>query len=66
MTVDYLLDNVWIVGDPAECVDTSSTRRAAASARGYRSPPTRTMPAGDHESLRLLMEQVAPRVAHLG
>jgi alkanesulfonate monooxygenase SsuD/methylene tetrahydromethanopterin reductase-like flavin-dependent oxidoreductase (luciferase family) len=68
VTVDYLLDNVWIVGDPSECVE--QIHRLHEESGGFGtllSITTDSDDAGwDHESLRLLMEQVAPRVAHLG
>jgi alkanesulfonate monooxygenase SsuD/methylene tetrahydromethanopterin reductase-like flavin-dependent oxidoreductase (luciferase family) len=67
VTVDYLLDNVWIVGDPSECVE--QIHRLHEESGGFGtllSITTDSDDAGwDHDSLRLLMEQVAPRVAHL-
>jgi alkanesulfonate monooxygenase SsuD/methylene tetrahydromethanopterin reductase-like flavin-dependent oxidoreductase (luciferase family) len=68
VTVDYLMDNVWIVGDPSECAE--QIRRLHEESGGFGTLlaiTTDSDDAGwDHESLRLLMEQVAPRVAHLG
>ena len=68
VTVDYLMDNVWIVGDPSEVVE--QLHRLHEESGGFGtllSITTDSDDAGwDHESLRLLMEQVAPRVAHLG
>ena len=68
VTVDYLMDNVWIVGDPSECVE--QIERLYQESGGFGtllSITTDSDDAGwDHESLRLLMERVAPRVAHLG
>jgi alkanesulfonate monooxygenase SsuD/methylene tetrahydromethanopterin reductase-like flavin-dependent oxidoreductase (luciferase family) len=67
VTVDYLMDHVWIVGDPAECAE--KIHQLHEESRGFGtllSITTDSDDAGwDHESLRLLMEQVAPRVAHL-
>jgi alkanesulfonate monooxygenase SsuD/methylene tetrahydromethanopterin reductase-like flavin-dependent oxidoreductase (luciferase family) len=67
VTVDYLMDNVWIVGDPSECVDRIQQLHEESGGFGtLLSITTDSDDAGwDHESLRLLMEQVAPRVAHL-
>jgi alkanesulfonate monooxygenase SsuD/methylene tetrahydromethanopterin reductase-like flavin-dependent oxidoreductase (luciferase family) len=68
VTVDYLMEHVWIVGDPAECADKIAQLHAESG--GFGSLLTITTDSDDagwdHESLRLLMEQVAPRVAHLG
>jgi len=68
VTVDYLMDNVWIVGDPSECADKIHQLHEESGGFGtLLSITTDSDDAGwDHESLRLLMEQVAPRVAHLG
>jgi alkanesulfonate monooxygenase SsuD/methylene tetrahydromethanopterin reductase-like flavin-dependent oxidoreductase (luciferase family) len=67
VTVDYLMDNVWIVGDPSECVEQiHRLHEESGGFGGLLSITTDSDDAGwDHESLRLLMEQVAPRVAHL-
>jgi len=68
VTVDYLMENVWIIGDPSECADT--IQQIYEESGGFGSLLTITTDSDDagwdHESLRLLMEQVAPRVAHLG
>lgn len=68
VTVDYLMENVWIVGDPSECVEKIHQLYEESGGFGsLLSITTDSDDAGwDHESLRLLMEQVAPRVAHLG
>jgi alkanesulfonate monooxygenase SsuD/methylene tetrahydromethanopterin reductase-like flavin-dependent oxidoreductase (luciferase family) len=68
VTVDYLMDNVWIVGDPSECVEQIERLHAESGGFGtLLSITTDSDDAGwDHESLRLLMERVAPRVEHLG
>jgi alkanesulfonate monooxygenase SsuD/methylene tetrahydromethanopterin reductase-like flavin-dependent oxidoreductase (luciferase family) len=67
VTVDYLMDNLWIVGDAAECVDKIHQLYEESGGFGtLLSITTDADDAGwDHESLRLLMEDVAPRVAHL-
>jgi alkanesulfonate monooxygenase SsuD/methylene tetrahydromethanopterin reductase-like flavin-dependent oxidoreductase (luciferase family) len=68
VTVDYLMENVWIVGDPSECAD--KIHQLHQESGGFGTLLTITTDSDDagwdHESLRLLMEQVAPRVAHLG
>jgi alkanesulfonate monooxygenase SsuD/methylene tetrahydromethanopterin reductase-like flavin-dependent oxidoreductase (luciferase family) len=68
VTVDYLMDNLWIVGDPAECAD--KIHQLYEESGGFGTLLSITTDSDDaswdHESLRLLMEQVAPRVAHLG
>jgi alkanesulfonate monooxygenase SsuD/methylene tetrahydromethanopterin reductase-like flavin-dependent oxidoreductase (luciferase family) len=68
VTVDYLMDNVWIVGDPFECTD--KIQQIYEESGGFGALLSITTDsddaAWDHESLRLLMEEVAPRVAHLG
>ncbi len=68
VTVDYLMENVWIVGDPAECADKIHQLYEDSGGFGaLLSITTDSDDAGwDHESLRLLMQDVAPRVAHLG
>ena len=68
VTVDYLMENLWIVGDPSECVDKIQQLYDESGGFGaLLSITTDSDDAGwDHESLRLLMEHVAPRVAHLG
>jgi alkanesulfonate monooxygenase SsuD/methylene tetrahydromethanopterin reductase-like flavin-dependent oxidoreductase (luciferase family) len=68
VTVDYLTENVWIVGDPSECADKIHQLYEESGGFGtLLSITTDADDAGwDHESLRLLMEDVAPRVARLG
>jgi alkanesulfonate monooxygenase SsuD/methylene tetrahydromethanopterin reductase-like flavin-dependent oxidoreductase (luciferase family) len=68
VTVDYLMENLWIVGDPAECAEKIHQLYEVSGGFGaLLSITTDSDDAGwDHESLRLLMEDVAPRVAHLG
>ena len=68
VTVDYLMENVWIIGDPSEVADKIQQLHDESGGFGtLLSITTDSDDAGwDHESLRLLMERVAPRVAHLG
>ena len=48
VTVDYLMDNVWIVGDPSECADKIQQLHEESGGFGSlsRSRPTPTTPAG--------------------
>ena len=68
MTVDYLMENIWIVGDPSEVADKIHQLHEESGGFGtLLSITTDADDAGwDHESLRLLLEDVAPRVARLG
>jgi alkanesulfonate monooxygenase SsuD/methylene tetrahydromethanopterin reductase-like flavin-dependent oxidoreductase (luciferase family) len=68
VTVDYLMDNVWLVGDPSEVAEQIQQLHEESGGFGTLLViTTDSDDAGwDHESLRLLMERVAPRVAHLG
>jgi len=67
VTVDYLLDHVWLVGDPSQVAE--QIQQLHEESGGFGTLLTITTDSDDagwdHESLRLLMEQVAPRVAHL-
>jgi alkanesulfonate monooxygenase SsuD/methylene tetrahydromethanopterin reductase-like flavin-dependent oxidoreductase (luciferase family) len=67
VTADYLTDNLWLVGDVAEVVD--QIHQLHEQSGGFGTLLTITTDSDDtgwdHDSLRLLMEQVAPRVAHL-
>lgn len=67
VTVDYLMEEVWIVGDPPECAEKIQQLYEESGGFGtLLSITTDSDDAGwDHESLRLLMEEVAPRVTHL-
>jgi alkanesulfonate monooxygenase SsuD/methylene tetrahydromethanopterin reductase-like flavin-dependent oxidoreductase (luciferase family) len=68
VTAEYLMETLWIVGDPSECADRIQQLHEESGGFGtLLAITTDSDDAGwDHESLRLLMEQVAPRVAHLG
>ena len=65
--VDYLMENLWIVGDPQQCAD--KIRALYETVGGFGTLLSVTAdsddPAWDHESLRLLAEAVAPRIADL-
>jgi alkanesulfonate monooxygenase SsuD/methylene tetrahydromethanopterin reductase-like flavin-dependent oxidoreductase (luciferase family) len=66
--VDYMMENVWIIGDPAECED--KIRALFEAVGGFGSLLSVTADsddaAWDHESLRLLAEEVGPRIEDLG
>jgi len=66
--VDYMMDHVWIVGDPQECAD--KIRQTYHEVGGFGHLLAITQDPDDHSlmqrSLRLLMEEVAPRVQDLG
>ena len=65
--VDYLMDSLWIVGDPQECADQIRTLYEECGGFGTLLSITADSDdaSWDHESLTLLMEEVAPRVADL-
>ena len=66
--VDYMMENVWIVGDPQECAD--KIRQLHDEVGGFGTLLAITQDPDDHSlmqrSLRLLMEEVAPKVTDLG
>lgn len=65
--VDYMMENIWIVGDPSEVVEKIEQTYEETGGFGYLLGITQD--PDDHtlvqRSQRLLMEQVAPKVAHL-
>ncbi len=65
--VDYMMENVWIVGDPQECAD--KIRALYEDIGGFGHLLAITHDPDDHSlmqrSLRLLMEEVGPRVEDL-
>lgn len=65
--VDYMLENVWIVGDPAEVED--KIRALYETVGGFGTLLSVTADSDDaswdHESLRLLAEKVGPRIEGL-
>ena len=68
VTVDYLMENVWIVGDPSEVAEKIHQLHDESGGFGtLLAITTDADDAGwDHESLRLLIDAVGPRVARLG
>ena len=66
--VDYLLENVWIVGDPKECAE--KIRDLYQVSGGFGTLLSITADSDDaqwdHESLTLLHNEVGPLVADLG
>ena len=68
VTVDYMMENIWIVGDPQECAD--KIRQTYQEVGGFGNLLCMTHDPDDHShmkrSLQLLMEEVGPRVADLG
>jgi alkanesulfonate monooxygenase SsuD/methylene tetrahydromethanopterin reductase-like flavin-dependent oxidoreductase (luciferase family) len=67
VTVDYLMEHVWIVGDPSEVAEKIHQLHDESGGFGtLLSITTDADDAGwDHESLRLLIDDVGPRVARL-
>lgn len=65
--VDYMMEHLWIVGDPQECAD--RIRRLYETVGGFGMLLGITTdsddPAWDHRSLELLIEEVGPRIADL-
>ena len=65
--VDYLMQHLWIVGDPQECAD--RLRQLYEETGGFGTLLAITQdsddPAWDHRSLQLLIEEVGPRLADL-
>ena len=65
--VDYMMDNAWIVGDPQECAD--QIRALYEEVGGFGHLLAITQDPDDHslmqQSLRLMMEEVAPKVEDL-
>jgi alkanesulfonate monooxygenase SsuD/methylene tetrahydromethanopterin reductase-like flavin-dependent oxidoreductase (luciferase family) len=66
--VDYMMEHMWIVGDPQECADRIRQLYETVGGFGMLLAITQDSdnPAWDHSSLQLLMEEVGPRVADLG
>jgi alkanesulfonate monooxygenase SsuD/methylene tetrahydromethanopterin reductase-like flavin-dependent oxidoreductase (luciferase family) len=66
--VDYLMENVWIVGDPVEVED--KVRALHEQVGGFGGLLSVTADSDDaswdHESIRLLAEEVGPRIEDLG
>ncbi len=65
--VDYMLENIWIVGDPQECADRIRNLYEQTGGFGHLLAITQDPddPQWEHECLQLLMEEVGPRVSDL-
>ena len=67
VTVDYMMENIWIVGDPQECAD--RIRKLYEEVGGFGSLLAITQdpedPQWEHECLELLMNEGEPLVADL-
>ncbi len=67
LDVEYMLEHLWIVGDPQECAD--QVRRLYEAVGGFGTLLAITQdsddPEWDHRSLQLLIEEVGPRLADL-
>jgi alkanesulfonate monooxygenase SsuD/methylene tetrahydromethanopterin reductase-like flavin-dependent oxidoreductase (luciferase family) len=67
LDVDYMMENIWIVGDPQECADRIRQLYEEVGGFGHLLAITQDPddPAWEHECLQLLMEEVGPRVSDL-
>ena len=65
--LDYLMENLWIIGDAEECAEKIHALHATVGGFGTLLCTTvdSDNPSWDHESLRLLAEEVRPRIADL-
>jgi alkanesulfonate monooxygenase SsuD/methylene tetrahydromethanopterin reductase-like flavin-dependent oxidoreductase (luciferase family) len=65
--VDYMMEHMWIVGDPQECAD--KLRKLYEEVGGFGTLLAISSDSDDatwdHTSLRLLQEEVRPRLADL-
>ena len=65
--VEYMMDNIWIVGDPQECAE--QIRKIYGEVGGFGTLLTVTQDPDDHqwqhECLELLKNDVGPRIADL-
>ena len=68
MDVDYMMENIWIVGDPAECADKIRALHETVGGFGTLLSVTADSddPVWDYESLQLLAEEVGPRIKDIG
>ena len=66
--VDYMMDNIWIVGGPEECAKRIRDLYEAVGGFGTLLAITQDPDEAqwEHDCLRLLMEEVGPRAADLG
>jgi alkanesulfonate monooxygenase SsuD/methylene tetrahydromethanopterin reductase-like flavin-dependent oxidoreductase (luciferase family) len=66
--VEYMMDNLWIVGDPQECAD--QIRKMYGEVGGFGTLLAVTLDPDNHqweqECLELLKNDVGPRIADLG
>ncbi len=67
LTVDYMMEHIWIVGDPEECAARIRTLYEQVGGFGHLLAITQDPddPAWEIECLQLLKEEVGPRVADL-
>jgi alkanesulfonate monooxygenase SsuD/methylene tetrahydromethanopterin reductase-like flavin-dependent oxidoreductase (luciferase family) len=65
--VAYMLEHMWIVGDPQQCADRIRQLHETVGGFGVLLAITQDSddPAWDHRSLQLLIEEVGPRLADL-
>jgi len=65
--VEYMMEHMWIVGDPQECADRLRKLYEAAGGFGTLLAITQDSddPEWDHRSLQLLIEEVGPHLADL-
>lgn len=65
--VDYLMEHLWIVGDPSECAEKIHQLYEACGGFGTLLAITADSddPSWDHKSLQLLAEEVGPRIENL-
>ena len=61
--VDYMMENIWIVGDPQECADRIRSLYEQTGGFGHLLAITQDPddPDWEHECLQLLMEEVGPQ-----
>ena len=66
--VDYMMEHIWIVGDPQQCAD--QIRRLYEEVGGFGTLLAVTLDPDDHQwehrCLELLAEEVGPRISDLG
>ena len=67
LDVDYMMENIWIVGGPQQCADKIRKLYNEVGGFGHLLAITQDPddPSWEHETLDLLKEEVAPRVADL-
>ena len=67
LTVDYMMENIWIVGDPEECAERIRSLYEEVGGFGHLLAITQDPdnPQWEHECLQLLAEEVGPQVADL-